>query len=128
MSESSRSPGPAQGAYPLTVFDKDRLEPDLRSMTRIVLRPLGSPRPLGFFTLVIEFCPPPYLVKDRSVPVRGLGSKTGTGTYRTSGHATVMALDATAVPAAPGGSHRSSATTRTPRSSGCAGLTPWEGT
>ncbi|WP_443051407.1 GPR1/FUN34/YaaH family transporter [Streptomyces sp. NBC_00234] len=30
-----------------------RFEPDLRSMTRIVLRPIASPMPLGFFTVSI---------------------------------------------------------------------------
>jgi succinate-acetate transporter protein len=39
---------------PFTVFDPNRLEADLRSMTRIVLRPIGSPMPLGFFTVAID--------------------------------------------------------------------------
>jgi uncharacterized protein len=30
------------------------LEPGLRAMTRIVLRPIGSPLPLGFFTVAID--------------------------------------------------------------------------
>ncbi|MFF5455356.1 GPR1/FUN34/YaaH family transporter [Streptomyces sp. NPDC012950] len=30
-----------------------RFEPDLRSMTRITLRPIASPMPLGFFTIAI---------------------------------------------------------------------------
>ncbi|MBB4986828.1 GPR1/FUN34/YaaH family transporter, partial [Streptomyces nymphaeiformis] len=30
-----------------------RFEPDLRSMTRINLRPIASPMPLGFFTIAI---------------------------------------------------------------------------
>lgn len=30
-----------------------RFEPDLRSMTRINLRPIASPMPLGFFTVAI---------------------------------------------------------------------------
>jgi hypothetical protein len=36
------------------VFDPARFEPDLRAMTRIVLRPIGSPMPLGFFTVAID--------------------------------------------------------------------------
>ena len=39
---------------PFTVFDPDKFEPDLRSMTRIVLRPIGSPMPVGFFTVAID--------------------------------------------------------------------------
>jgi len=35
-------------------FDPAKYEPDLRSMTRIVLRPIGSPLPLGFFTVAID--------------------------------------------------------------------------
>lgn len=41
-------------ADPFTIFNPDRLEPDLRSMTRVVLRPIGSPMPLGFFTVAID--------------------------------------------------------------------------
>ena len=54
MSDSSHPQVPAQGPDPLTVFDPAKIEPDLRSMTRIVLRPIGSPLPLGFFTLAID--------------------------------------------------------------------------
>jgi hypothetical protein len=36
------------------VFDPGTIEPDLRDMTRIVLRPIGSPLPLGFFTVAID--------------------------------------------------------------------------
>jgi uncharacterized protein len=54
MSDSSHPPVPAQGADPLTVFDPRKFDPDVRSMTRIVLRPIGSPLPLGFFTLAID--------------------------------------------------------------------------
>jgi hypothetical protein len=54
MSDASHPPVPAQGADPLTVFRPEMLDPDLRSMTRIVLRPIGSPLPLGFFTLAID--------------------------------------------------------------------------
>jgi uncharacterized protein len=39
---------------PFTVFRPEVREPDLRSMTRIVLRPIGSPMPLGFFTVAID--------------------------------------------------------------------------
>jgi uncharacterized protein len=42
------------GVDPLTVFDPAKFEPDLRHMTRIVLRPIGSPMPLGFFTVAID--------------------------------------------------------------------------
>jgi succinate-acetate transporter protein len=47
-------PGAQAGADPLTVFDPAKIEPDLRAMTRIVLRPIGSPLPLGFFTVAID--------------------------------------------------------------------------
>ena len=39
---------------PVTTLDPAEVEPDLRSMTRIVLRPIGSPLPLGFFTVAID--------------------------------------------------------------------------
>jgi uncharacterized protein len=39
---------------PFTVFRPEVREADLRSMTRIVLRPIGSPMPLGFFTVAID--------------------------------------------------------------------------
>jgi uncharacterized protein len=45
---------PPADVDPLTVFDPARRESDLRSMTRIVLRPIGSPMPLGFFTVAID--------------------------------------------------------------------------
>ena len=45
---------PQARADPLTVFDSAKVEPDLRAMTRIVLRPIGSPLPLGFFTVAID--------------------------------------------------------------------------
>jgi uncharacterized protein len=45
---------PQAGVDPLTVFDPAKVEPDLRAMTRIVLRPIGSPLPLGFFTVAID--------------------------------------------------------------------------
>ena len=39
---------------PFSVLRPEVFEPDLRSMTRIVLRPIGSPTPLGFLTLAID--------------------------------------------------------------------------
>jgi len=54
MSDSPGNPGPAAGVDPLTVFDPARREPDLRDMVRIVLQPIGSPLPLGFFTVAID--------------------------------------------------------------------------
>jgi hypothetical protein len=42
---------------PFTVFRLEVFEPDLRSMARIVVRPIGSPMPLGFFTVAIETAP-----------------------------------------------------------------------
>jgi GPR1/FUN34/yaaH family len=54
MSDSLHPQPPGRGTDPLTVFDPAKVEPDLRSMTRIVLRPIGSPLPLGFFTLAID--------------------------------------------------------------------------
>jgi succinate-acetate transporter protein len=42
------------GPDPLTGFDAATIEPDLRAMTRIILRPIGSPLPLGFFTVAID--------------------------------------------------------------------------
>jgi succinate-acetate transporter protein len=50
----SGQPEPQAGVDPLTVFDPAKIEPDLRAMTRIVLRPIGSPLPLGFFTVAID--------------------------------------------------------------------------
>lgn len=54
MSDSPGTPAPTADVDPLTVFDPARREPDLRAMTRIVLRPIGSPMPLGFFTVAID--------------------------------------------------------------------------
>lgn len=53
------TPPPAEQATeeavdPFLIFDPAKFEPDLRSMTRIVLRPIGSPLPLGFFTVAID--------------------------------------------------------------------------
>jgi uncharacterized protein len=53
-SPEPRSPEPPAGVDPLTVFDPAKVEGDLRAMTRIVLRPIGSPLPLGFFTVAID--------------------------------------------------------------------------
>ncbi|MDI2128289.1 GPR1/FUN34/YaaH family transporter [Yinghuangia seranimata] len=46
--ESAGEPGDSPDAPPRRSF-----EPDLRSMTRINLRPIASPMPLGFFTVAI---------------------------------------------------------------------------
>ncbi|MEU5217369.1 GPR1/FUN34/YaaH family transporter [Streptomyces sp. NPDC020807] len=40
-------------APPPTGLPERRFEPDLRSMTRINLRPIASPMPLGFFTIAL---------------------------------------------------------------------------
>ncbi|GGY61804.1 hypothetical protein GCM10010326_65820 [Streptomyces xanthochromogenes] len=45
--------GPAAEAGPEVTAVARRHEPDLRSMTRINLRPIASPMPLGFFTVAI---------------------------------------------------------------------------
>jgi uncharacterized protein len=50
----SESFDPDDSQDPFTVFRPEVREPDLRSMTRIVLRPIGSPMPLGFFTVAID--------------------------------------------------------------------------
>jgi uncharacterized protein len=42
------------GAEPAGAAEPAKLEHDLRAMTRIVLRPIGSPLPLGFFTVAID--------------------------------------------------------------------------
>jgi hypothetical protein len=47
-------PRPQSDADPLTDADPAKFEHDLRAMTRIVLRPIGSPLPLGFFTVAID--------------------------------------------------------------------------
>ena len=56
MTANSAPVVPGQGSEvdPLTVLDPAKFEADLRSMTRIVLRPIGSPMPLGFFTVAID--------------------------------------------------------------------------
>jgi hypothetical protein len=47
-------PDPQAGIEPLPAFDPAKVERDLRDMTRIVLRPIGSPLPVGFFTVAID--------------------------------------------------------------------------
>ena len=47
-------PEPQAGVYPATVVDPAKIEPDAQAMTRIVLRPIGSPLPLGYFTVAID--------------------------------------------------------------------------
>jgi hypothetical protein len=59
LTDSPGTPGAGEperhaGADPLAGFDPAKIEPDLRAMTRIVLRPIGSPLPLGFFTVAID--------------------------------------------------------------------------
>jgi uncharacterized protein len=47
-------PEPQAGVEPATVVDPARIEHELQAMTRIVLRPIGSPLPLGYFTVAID--------------------------------------------------------------------------
>jgi uncharacterized protein len=48
-------PQPEAGGDPLTGSDLAKIEQrDVQAMTRIVLRPIGSPLPLGFFTVAID--------------------------------------------------------------------------
>jgi uncharacterized protein len=54
MSDSPGTPARPADVDPLTVFDPAKREPDLRDMVRIVLEPIGSPLPLGFFTVAID--------------------------------------------------------------------------
>jgi len=60
MTDSPGRPGPGKpgqqaGGYPLTASDPATIEQrDVQAMTRIVLRPIGSPLPLGFFTVAID--------------------------------------------------------------------------
>jgi uncharacterized protein len=54
MTDSPGTSAPPTEVDPLTVFDPARREAGLRSMTRIVLGPIGSPMPLGFFTVAID--------------------------------------------------------------------------
>jgi uncharacterized protein len=50
----ARASGPGKPAPQAGVADPARVEPDAQEMTRIVLRPIGSPLPLGFFTVAID--------------------------------------------------------------------------
>jgi hypothetical protein len=59
MTDSPRRPEPGKpepqaGVGRLAVVDRAKVEPDAQEMTRIVLRPIGSPLPLGFFTVAID--------------------------------------------------------------------------
>jgi hypothetical protein len=59
MTDSPRRPEPGKpepqaGVGRLAVVDRAKVEPDAEEMTRIVLRPIGSPLPLGFFTVAID--------------------------------------------------------------------------
>jgi len=59
MTDSPRRPEPGKpepqaGFGRLAVVDLAKFEPDAQEMTRIVLRPVGSPLPLGFFTVAID--------------------------------------------------------------------------
>jgi uncharacterized protein len=47
-------PEPQGGVDARAGFDPAKIEHDLRAMTRIVLRPIGSPLPVGFFTVAID--------------------------------------------------------------------------
>jgi uncharacterized protein len=49
MTDSPAEPVPGKGEINPATFDAD-----LRAMTRIVLRPIGSPLPVGFFTVAID--------------------------------------------------------------------------
>src|ERR1700756_4451235 len=44
-------PEPQAGGGAATGVDPAEIEPDAQAMTRIVLRPIGSPLPLGYFTV-----------------------------------------------------------------------------
>ncbi|AJF68349.1 GPR1/FUN34/YaaH family transporter [Streptomyces vietnamensis] len=53
MSTASPAADGGAQATPPDAPQGRRFEPDLRSMTRITLRPIASPMPLGFFTIAI---------------------------------------------------------------------------
>ncbi len=76
MSDSRGTSAPAD-VDPLTVFDPAKWEPGLRSTTPIVLRPTGSPMPLGFFTVAIDSvlvsAPQWGLLPGAGRPERGTG-------------------------------------------------------
>ena len=51
----ARKASTAAGGDPLAGSDPAKIEHrDVQAMTRIVLRPIGSPLPLGFFTMAID--------------------------------------------------------------------------
>jgi succinate-acetate transporter protein len=52
--QPEETPAPPADVGPVPGFDPAMWEADLRSMTRVVLRPMGSPMPLGFFTVAID--------------------------------------------------------------------------
>jgi uncharacterized protein len=59
MADSSGRPEPGKpepqaGGDPVTVSDPAAIDPGVGAMTRIVLRPIGSPLPLGYFTVAID--------------------------------------------------------------------------
>jgi succinate-acetate transporter protein len=59
LAESAGGPAPREtwrpaGTVPRSAFGPAEIEPGLRDLTRIVLRPIGSPLPLGFFTVAID--------------------------------------------------------------------------
>lgn len=45
---------PDTGYDPGSGSDSAEIQPDLRAMTRIILRPIGSPLPLGIFTVAMD--------------------------------------------------------------------------
>ena len=54
MSNPPDWPGPAGDPGPQTRSGPGQYEPDPGTMTGIVLRPIGSPMPLGYFTVAID--------------------------------------------------------------------------
>jgi hypothetical protein len=59
MTDSLRRPEPGKpepqaGVGGLAVVHHAKVEPDAQEMTRIALRPIGSPLLLGFFTVAID--------------------------------------------------------------------------
>jgi succinate-acetate transporter protein len=54
MSDSPDAPGLSADVDPRTLSGPGPFELDPRSVTRIVLKPIGSPLPLGFFTVAID--------------------------------------------------------------------------
>jgi uncharacterized protein len=43
-----------EGVHPRTALDPAKIERERQAMTRIILRPIGSPLPLGYFTVAID--------------------------------------------------------------------------